>query len=374
MLFVIDEADISQKMYPVTEFTPMQDVFAGLFTIAERWSKYLSVPVVGSSESTKIADSSISQVYRLNAFVLPTHSLANTIKTLPPNTVLQYGDTVICEPFLIANQPIQLKVEYYPEPILVFNTLWDLVRSNAHLLTTDFSLLPSLGATQPLVPGCTVWGELSQLYIGQNLTCFGASFNTTSGPVVIGNDVVIMEGSYLRGPLYLGDGTVVKMGAKIYGGSFQGSNTLGGEIKNSITLKGSNKAHDGYLGDSYIGAWCNFGAGATVSNVKNTAGNVLAYDAASGGQVNAGNKAGLLMGSFSRVAINSSINTGTVIGTCVNFFSAELSGKFIPSFCWGTEKYNFDKAITHIRNWMQFKGEDLQQKDIDKLFNTYNKQ
>ncbi|TAE17500.1 MAG: hypothetical protein EAY72_02030 [Bacteroidetes bacterium] len=374
MLFVIDEADALQKMYPITEFTPLQDVFAGLFTIAERWSRYLSAPVLGSNELTEGTVSNNNDIYKLNAFVLPTPALATAIKVLPPNTVLQQRNEIICTPFVNTAHTSSPSVKQYDGAITVIDSLWDLVRMNGEILAADFLLQSSFGNTQSLPNGCIVWGDSSRLFLGQNLTCFGASFNTTSGPIVIGNDVVIMEGTYLRGPLYLGDGTVVKMGAKIYGGSFRGLNTLGGEIKNTITLTGTNKAHDGYLGDSYVGAWCNFGAGTTVSNVKNTAGEVLAHHVASSSFLSAGNKAGLLMGSFSRLAINSSINTGTVIGTCVNFFSSDLSGKFIPSFSWGSEKYSFEKAITHIRNWMQFKGEELSEQATQKLFTIYNKQ
>jgi hypothetical protein len=151
------------------------------------------------------------------------------------------------------------------------------------------------------------------------------------------------------------------MGAKIYGATTIGPNcTVGGEIKNSILFGFSNKAHDGYLGDAIIGEWCNLGAGTTNSNLKNNASDIKVYTPS--GQISVGLKCGVMMGDYSRTAINSSINTGTVIGVCCNVFGNGLTPKYVPSFSWGSDgiqRYEFKKALADIENWKGLKDQSL---------------
>ena len=185
-----------------------------------------------------------------------------------------------------------------------------------------------------------------------------------------------MEGSYLRGPIAIGEGATVKMGAKIYGGTTIGPYcVVGGEIKNSVLFAYSNKAHDGYLGDSVIGAWCNLGAGTSNSNVKNNASDVQVWMPK--GLVNVGLKCGVFMGDYSRTAINTSINTGTVIGVSCSVFGNGLTPKYIPCFSWGTsgvERYKLDKALIDIQNWKVLKKESISESEkiiLKHIFNHY---
>ncbi len=180
----------------------------------------------------------------------------------------------------------------------------------------------------------------------------------------------------IRGPGARCDNSIVKMGAKIYGATTIGPNCIvGGEIKNSILIGNSNKAHDGYLGDSLIGEWCNIGAGTSNSNIKNNAGDVMIWTI--NGPVNVGTKCGVVMGDFSRTAINSSINTGSVIGVCCNVFGSGLTPKYIPSFSWGSdgiEKYHYDKAMVDIANWKALKNETVTTREkilLKHIFDNY---
>jgi UDP-N-acetylglucosamine diphosphorylase/glucosamine-1-phosphate N-acetyltransferase len=172
---------------------------------------------------------------------------------------------------------------------------------------------------------------------------------------------MVMEGSMLRGPLSIGENAVVKMGTRIYGATTIGPHsTVGGEIKNSVIFGCSNKAHDGYLGDAVIGEWCNMGAGTSNSNVKNNAAEVAVYTPH--GPIKVGLKCGVMMGDYSRTAINTSINTGTVIGVSANVFGNGLTPKFIPSFSWGhdgIQRYKKEKALEDIRNWKKLKQQTL---------------
>ena len=164
----------------------------------------------------------------------------------------------------------------------------------------------------------------------------------------------------IRGPFAVGEGSRIKMGAKIYGGTTIGPYCLAtGEIKNSILMSYSNKAHDGYLGDSVIGSWCNLGAGTSNSNLKNTAGMIKMWSKEQNDFVDAGYKCGLLMGDYSRCAINTSFNTGTVVGISCNVFGNVFQSKFINDFTWGSEKYIFEKAISDINNWKKMKGLEI---------------
>jgi UDP-N-acetylglucosamine diphosphorylase/glucosamine-1-phosphate N-acetyltransferase len=181
----------------------------------------------------------------------------------------------------------------------------------------------------------------------------------------------MLEGSLIRGPFSLGEGALVKMGAKIYGATTIGPYCLaGGEIKNSILFGYSNKAHDGYLGDSVIGEWCNLGAGTSNSNIKNTASEVNVWHFHTREYLKAGLKCGLLMGDYSRAAINTSFNTGTVVGVCANIFGEGMPPKFIPSFTWGNKGlslYEFEKALTDISNWKKLKNQVLTEEEITQL-------
>jgi UDP-N-acetylglucosamine diphosphorylase/glucosamine-1-phosphate N-acetyltransferase len=169
---------------------------------------------------------------------------------------------------------------------------------------------------------------------------------------------MVMEGAAIRGPFGMGRDACLKMGARVYGATTLGPGCVaGGEIKNSVLFGYSNKAHDGYLGDSVIGEWCNLGAGTTNSNLKNNASDVRIWTPK--GEMTAGKKCGVLMGDYSRTAINTSINTGTVIGVSCNIFGAGLAPKYIPSFSWGSEgvnRYEYEKAVVDIADWKLLKG------------------
>jgi UDP-N-acetylglucosamine diphosphorylase/glucosamine-1-phosphate N-acetyltransferase len=189
--------------------------------------------------------------------------------------------------------------------------------------------------------------------------------NASTGPIYIGKNAEVMEGCMIRGPFSLGEGSVLKMGSKVYGATSIGPHCIvGGEVKNSVLFGYSNKAHDGYLGDSVIGEWCNLGAGTSNSNLKNNAGEVKIWTPR--GQVNAGHKCGLLMGDYSRSMINTSFNTGTVVGVCCNVFGSGLTPKYLPSFSWGNDgidRYEFQRALTDIESWKKLKGKKISKKE-----------
>jgi UDP-N-acetylglucosamine diphosphorylase / glucose-1-phosphate thymidylyltransferase / UDP-N-acetylgalactosamine diphosphorylase / glucosamine-1-phosphate N-acetyltransferase / galactosamine-1-phosphate N-acetyltransferase len=253
---------------------------------------------------------------------------------------------------------------------------WDITRHNDWAIRQDFVMAVKGRETSSLSSTVKITGR-ADLFLEKDVVAEHCFINTTGGPVYISEGVEIMEGAMLRGPLFIGKGSVIKMGAAIYGATSIGPDCLvGGEIKNSMLFGYSNKAHEGYLGDSVLGEWCNLGAGTTCSNIRNNASAVKVWDMKNKTFIEAGLKCGLLMGDYSRSSINSSFNTGTIVGVSANIFQpGGLLPKYIPSFSWGatTEiKYTFDKALADINNWMNFKNHSLSEDQINTLQHIFS--
>ena len=248
----------------------------------------------------------------------------------------------------------------------------DVVKINAATIVRDVAIKQINKATLELNSSSKIIHPYN-IFVEEGAILENCILNASEGPIYIAKNCKIMDGAILRGPIFINEGSIVKMGATIYGGTSIGKNcVVGGEIKNSIINNFSNKAHHGYLGDSIIGKWCNLGAGTSTSNVKNNGSDVMLQLA--NAELNAGNKFGLLMGDYSRSAINTSFNTGTVVGTCCNIFTEGLTPKYIPNFSWGCkgERYELPKAFTDIENWKIMKGETLSKEERELLKNLYS--
>jgi UDP-N-acetylglucosamine diphosphorylase/glucosamine-1-phosphate N-acetyltransferase len=253
---------------------------------------------------------------------------------------------------------------------------WQMPVFNHWAICEDFTLL-TRGRTSLPIPAQVRLTGPDAVFIEHGARLEHCFLNTTEGPIYIGRDARIQEGAMLRGPLAICEGALVKMGAALYGGTTIGRHAVaGGEIKNAILSDYANKGHHGYLGDAVVGEWCNIGAGTSCSNVKNNAGTVRVMDMASGTYLPAGGKCGLLMGDFSRAAINTSFNTGTVTGICANVFDGSaLTPKFIPSFSWGgrdDERCEIDKEIISITAWMRMKGVEPDPGLLNRIRKTYS--
>jgi UDP-N-acetylglucosamine diphosphorylase / glucose-1-phosphate thymidylyltransferase / UDP-N-acetylgalactosamine diphosphorylase / glucosamine-1-phosphate N-acetyltransferase / galactosamine-1-phosphate N-acetyltransferase len=252
---------------------------------------------------------------------------------------------------------------------------WHIFHYNGEALTDDFDLLTSGRISQPL-PSTVQAVHPDNIFIEEGARLQYCTLNAETGPIYIGRGAEIMEGSLIRGPFAACDGATVKMGTKIYGATTLGpGSTAGGEIKNTVFFGYSNKGHDGYLGDSVIGQWCNLGAGVSASNLKNNVSDVRVWRPATGRWVSAGQKCGLLMGDYSRAAINISFDTGTLIGVCCNVFGPEAPAKHLPDFSWGSDgrtRYQFDKALSDIANWKKLKNQTLTAEEIKTLKHIFD--
>ncbi len=334
MDIVFDDSLVKESLYPFTATRNAADIRIGILTIREKWA--LIMTKLGHNESP----GSIT----VNAAVIPTEDdAAATING--------------------SKSP----VEYQQADSRLLNFPWNIFQFNDWALRKDFELITHQRTSHPISStNKTIAPE--NIFIEEGAKVEHSFLNASTGPIYIGKNAEVMEGCMIRGPFALCENGVLKMGAKVYGATTIGPNCVaGGEIKNSVMLANSNKAHDGYLGDSVIGEWCNLGAGTTNSNVKNTAGTVAVWNNDAKEYTAVGLKAGLIMGDYSRAAINTSFNTGTVVGICCNVFGDGFPPKFVNDFTWGKERYIFEKALQDIDNWKKFKGQHITQTEINNL-------
>ena len=336
---ISDDSDmISARLYPFTATRQAADIRIGILTIREKWKKIaerLSAPVPGF----------------LAGNIVPSMDWVEWCSKG------EQGKDMFADENLV-------KIIARP---------WDIFKHNDWALRKDFELL-TVGRQSQLIPSSNRTIAAENIFIEEGAIVEHSTLNASTGPIYIGKNAEVMEGCTIRGPFALCEGAVLKMGTKVYGATTIGSYCVAaGEIKNSVMFGYSNKAHDGYLGDSVIGEWCNLGAGTTNSNVKNTAGLVKIWSPVQQEFVPAGNKCGLLMGDYSRAAVNTAFNTGTLVGICCNIFGEGFPPKFIPDFSWGKESYIYEKALEDIGNWKKLKGHTLSSSEQENLFRIYNK-
>ncbi|MEO6253976.1 MAG: putative sugar nucleotidyl transferase [Ferruginibacter sp.] len=378
-----------QNLHPFTYIRHIQDIRIGILTIREKWERYLKVSsankwegyYLDDEQSIKIDNGIGKDDYLLvHANVLPTRSIISKIRKLKHGEFLTSGKEGGMA-YKFSNKEVlglhKIKVirsvEFKGE-MKALHFPWDIFQMNDWALRQDFELITagrkskSISKTNKLI-------RPSQVFVEAGANIEHCIINASEGPVYIGKNATIMEGSLLRGPVAICEGATVKMGTKIYGATTIGPFcTVGGEIKNSILFGFSNKAHEGYLGDSVLGEWCNLGAGTSNSNVKNNAGEVKYCVDADKKEMSAGIKGGLLMGDYSKAAINTSFNTGTVVGICCNVVTAGLTPKLIPNFSWtadGITKYRLNKALVDIDNWKKLKGLAISDREKQILTDIY---
>jgi UDP-N-acetylglucosamine diphosphorylase / glucose-1-phosphate thymidylyltransferase / UDP-N-acetylgalactosamine diphosphorylase / glucosamine-1-phosphate N-acetyltransferase / galactosamine-1-phosphate N-acetyltransferase len=338
-MLAFNETHCREDLFPLTLTRPVADIRVGMLTIREKW-RYSGL---------KISD-------EIPANLIPSPAFLQEVKILGLKRALEAK-------------------ELYRK----FNYPWELPALNDWAIRSDFELLTRELHSAILPASNRVTGNKDEIFLAPGVTIEYCYLNTTNGPIYLDEGANIMEGSMLRGPLYIGRNAVIKMGTTIYGATTIGEGCIiGGEVKNSIFIGFSNKAHTGYIGDAVIGEWCNLGAGTSCSNLRNTATEIKIWHMHSGSYMKGGLKCGLIMGDHSKASINSSFNTGTIVGVSANIFqSGALLPKYIPSFTWGADgsvKYQLDKALADIQNWMVFKHRELDLEQIKTLIEIYNKQ
>ncbi|WP_164972604.1 putative sugar nucleotidyl transferase [Lacibacter luteus] len=378
MQIVLFDTSVRTQLYPFSLIRPLATLRSGIFTMQERWSAVLGKDVSLLTEAYLQQHLPAQEINNddflyINASIVFSTELFNEVIKLAKETALYKGDVLVavcCSNALSfpieEEQLASFKKQTTESAVNLLAYPFDLVRMNDALLRMDFDFIKRTGKSATLSSTNTVINP-EQIFIEEGAEVEYCHLNASSGPIYIGKHALLMEGTMIRGPFAALDEAVVKMGSKIYGATSVGRKcTVGGEIKNAVFFDYSNKAHDGYLGDAVIGSWCNIGAGASCSNVKNTAGTVKIWNQPLRKWIAAGNKCGVMLGDYSKVSINASLTTGMVAGICSHILNDGLSPKFVKDFTWDIrtgEKYIFEKALSDIENWMQMKNKTLTNAD-----------
>ncbi len=387
-LFVLFDDHRRNHLLPLTFTRPVAEIRVGILTIREKWERMLGARcshLTTEYLSKKFPTTSQSGAYTLiNGGVLPGSKLAETILNLPLESALVSKGTVIAcklnsKPlagYSPAPSHFTKHVEYTNQFTEIIHP-WHIFSLNGQAIEADFELITKNRKSEPISSTNSVMNP-SKIFIEEGATVECTVLNASTGPIYIGNHAEVMEGSLVRGPFALCEQSVLKLGAKIYGPTTIGPFCkVGGEVNNSVIFGFSNKAHDGFLGNSVIGEWCNLGADTNCSNLKNNYAQVKLWDYVKKGFIDTGLQfCGLIMGDHSKCGINTMFNTGTVIGVSANIFGDGFPRNFIPSFSWGGAQgftdYKIDKALETATKVMERRGIDLSNIDSEILTHIYN--
>lgn len=346
-----------QNLLPLTFTKPVSEIRIGILTITEKWEKFLGVKMSFQTQDyliKKYPSSINGETIFINGSICPDEALVEHIKNLNSDAGLKQGDKLIAYRSVSSSLNINEAKATAKETdlkVLEVKNIWDIFSKNGDAIKQDFSLLTKNKISLPLSKSNTIIGNANEIFLEEGAVVEAAILNTKSGPIYIGKDAEIMEGSVVRGPFALGEHSVLKLSTKVYGPTTIGPQSkVGGEINNSVIFGYSNKAHDGFLGNSVIGEWCNLGADTNNSNLKNNYGNVKLFNYAQDKMVDTGLQfCGLIMGDHSKCGINTMFNTGTVVGVAANIFGGGFPPTHIPGFSWGgaegMEEYQFDKMV-----------------------------
>ena len=371
MSIILSDAGLHGHLHPLTSTRPVGQLRPGILRIAEGWYVRSGLGV-GYRTEAYLAPSfplpTEQANFEVDGSLFPTDELVAAVMDLRPGQVLVQGGRSLAfgaegkgHPALSdwSTPPSYLAQVEYTGEVISFTRPWHLFQQCGQAIAHDFKLLTEGRRTERLSAYNTVIGDPELIFLEKGAVVEASILNTKGGPIYIGKDAEVMEGCMLRGPVAVGDHTQLKMGAKVYGpSSFGPECRVGGEVNNSVITGFSNKGHDGFLGNSVLGEWCNLGADTNTSNLKNTYGNVQVYSAVQKGMVDTGAQfCGLLMGDHGKSGINTMFNTGTVVGVAANVFGGGFPSKHVPGFAWGGadgfETYDIERALRTAQRVME---------------------
>ncbi len=371
--------DLSRdRLLPFTFIRPVAEIRLGILTIREKWEMWLHV---ATSSLTKdylqdkfplvLGDLNVL----INGAITPNAGLVGEIEELKP------GEALVKDALLIAvcldrtefgdfdySVPAGFVQKQASAVFVRISRPWHLFLYNGQELISDYELVTA-GKTSASISTTNNIIRPDRIFAEEGVKLEFVTLNASTGPIYLGRNTEIMEGALVRGPFALCEGAIVKMGAKIYGPTTLGPfSKVGGEVTNSILFAYSNKVHEGYMGNSAIGEWCNIGADSNTSNLKNNYTRVKVWDFVTGKAEDTGLQfCGLMMGDYSKCGINTMFNTGTVVGISSNIYGAGFPGNFIPSFSWGGaagfETYRVDKSFETIEKAMLSRNLSLSEAD-----------
>jgi UDP-N-acetylglucosamine diphosphorylase/glucosamine-1-phosphate N-acetyltransferase len=378
-LILFDDPLIRLNLLPFTFTRPTSQIRVGILTIAEKWEKWLSVKAYYKTEEylqKKFLLHSTEQNLLINGAVCPDQKLVDAVKSLPHGYFLVKGSLLVAahkpEQAMISSNTIEFAGE-----ITVIDKTWKIFRENATQIKSDFKMITAGRSSAGIQDKHTViYGE-ENLFVEEGVSIKAAIINAENGPVYLGKNSIIQEGAILRGSLALCEGAHLNMGAKMRGDTTVGPfSKVGGEVSNSVIFGYSNKAHDGFMGCSVLGEWCNLGADTNTSNMKNNYEPVKLWNHSLQEFENTGLQfCGLMMGDHSKCGINTMFNTGTVVDVASNIFGEGFPRNYIPSYSWGGNNgfttYRPDKALATAFRAMERRNVVLDETDKSILVKVF---
>ena len=382
MNYILFDSDVRDTLLPFTYTKPVADIRIGILTIREKWEKRLGLTtttITADYLEEKYPMVEMEENILINASFCPTESLVEKVKNLSKNEAIFKGEDVLAFHTTQSQEEVDFdtytQIEFDEELIQIKNTS-DIFTHNGKAIQQDFDLITEERTSETIPAGIQVINP-GNIFIEEGAQILFSTLNASEGPIYIGKDALIMENSSIRGPFAMCENAVVKMGAKIYKDTTIGPfSKVGGEISNAVIFGYSSKGHDGYLGNSVIGEWCNLGAGTNNSNLKNNYSEVKLWNYETERFAKTGLQfCGLIMGDHSKCAINTMFNTGTVVGVSANLFGSGFPRNFTPSFSWGGaagyETFQMNKVSEVVTAVMKRKNlvfDAVDQKILDHVF------
>ncbi len=387
-LILFDEPSLHLALSPLALTRPIAAFRMGIDTLAQKWEFYLGCQtsfLVAPYLSAKYPCQYQNQNLYINSSLVATESLAQICASLGENEALFEGDKLLSfcskEALSYGFSPDSLNInkKLIYENTVSISQLSDLFVYNGKQIVTDFQRITSTLNSVAVHDSFTVLYNKEQIFFGQNVSCKAAILDASQGPIFIDDNASLEIGALIQGPAYIGKNSIVALGAKIRPNTSIGPYCkIGGEVGMSIMFGYSNKGHDGFMGCAVIGEWCNWGAATNNSNLKNDFGTVSMYHYGSQSFEDTGELfAGLIMADYSKTAIGTCLNTGTVVGVCCNVMAAGFPERHIPSFTWGggkndSQPYRLTKALEVIEKTMARRQQQLTEADSSILTHIFN--
>jgi UDP-N-acetylglucosamine diphosphorylase/glucosamine-1-phosphate N-acetyltransferase len=379
-IILFDDPRTKTDLLPFTYTRPISRIRIGILEIKEKWEKRLPADYSWLSDDYlkgKFPQHKSSKNLYLNGSVLPNQELIASLKELRENELL-YQEGLLIAAYGNFDDPNELsfeKLKNHHKPIafeshiMAIGQVYEIFTLNRQALLDDFQLLTYGRKSAPIDDPHTVVYNKQHVFVEEGARFRAAIINAESGPVYIGREVEIGEGAIIRGATAICDYSVLNLGTKIRGDATIGPQSkVGGEVSNSVIFGYSSKAHDGFLGNSVVGEWCNLGADTNTSNLKNNYTNVKIWNYNREQFTDTGSQfCGLMMGDHSKCGINTMFNTGTVVGVSANIFGSGFPRAFIPSFSWGGAQgfvtFQLEKALDVMPKVMERRKKSLTEED-----------
>ncbi|MFN8436901.1 MAG: putative sugar nucleotidyl transferase [Cytophagales bacterium] len=357
-IILFENSEFRKNLLPLTFTRPIADLRVGILKIWEKWEKYTHSKISFLTEdylSEKYALTVAETNLYINGSVCPNRELIQALEKLETNQYLTKNGVLIAHYDSYLTHSNDCEAIMYDHALTVIAEKHDIFVHNGHEIKNDFVLVTNNRQSEPITDKYTAVYNEDQIFIEEGVVIKAAVLNAEAGPIYIGKNSEIKEGALIRGPFALLDHSMVNLGSKIQGDTTIGPySKVGGEISNSVILGYTNKVHDGFIGNTVLGEWCNLGADTNTSNLKNNYSHIKVWNYKTMDYENTKRQFhGLIMGDYSKAGINTMFNTGTVVGVSANIFGAGFPDKFLKSFTWGgcenTETFKFEQAIEAIQ-------------------------